>query len=140
MTESVTYSKPVPEPTAITARFWSATSEGRLLLQKCASCGAIQHYPRPHCVSCLSRDQDWLEASGRGTLYSFTIVRRAASKAFEADLPYALAIVELAEGPHMTANIIGTPIDRLRIGMPLRLTFAPATADISIPQWRAGED
>lgn len=139
MTESASYDKPVPAPTGISEPFWKATTEGLLVLQKCGSCGAIQHYPRPFCVTCLEQDLQWVKASGKGTLYSFTIVRRAASKAFEPDLPYVLAIVELQEGPHMTANVIDISIGALRVGMPLDLMFTPAGDGIAIPQWRAAE-
>jgi len=128
--------KPAPEPTPISAHYWESLNAGKLAIQKCSACGSLQHYPRPFCVTCLSPDIEWVEASGRATLFSFTIVRRAASPAFAADVPYILAIVELEEGPHMTGNVIGIPVEEAVVGMPLELTIVPAGGGQSLPQWR----
>lgn len=129
--------KPAPHPTSISARYWESLNAGKLCIQRCTACGLLQHYPRPFCVTCLSSDLEWKEVSGRATLFSFTIVRRAASPAFAPDLPYVLAIVELEEGPHMTGNVIGTPVEEMVVGMPLELTIVPAGDGQSLPQWKA---
>lgn len=129
--------KPVPHPTPISAHYWESLNDGKLTIQKCAACGSLQHYPRPFCVACLSSDIEWAEVSGRATLFSFTIVRRAASPAFAPDLPYVLAIVELEEGPHMTGNVIGMPVEQVVVGMPLELAIVPVGEGQSLPQWKA---
>ena len=129
--------KPAPHPTPISAHYWESLNDGNLTIQKCTACGSLQHYPRPFCVNCLSSDLEWERVSGRATLFSFTIVRRAASPAFAPDLPYVLAIIELEEGPHMTGNVIGIPVDEVVVGMPLDLTVVPAGDGQSLPQWKA---
>lgn len=129
--------KPAPHPTLISAPYWESLNEGKLSIQKCTACGSRQHYPRPFCVTCLSPDLEWEAASGRATLFSFTIVRRAASPAFAADVPYVLAIVELEEGPHMTGNVIGIPAEEVVVGMPLELTMVTVGDGQSLPQWKA---
>jgi uncharacterized protein len=129
--------KPAPNPTPISAPYWDSLNEGKLTIQKCTACGSLQHYPRPFCVNCLSSDLEWERVSGRATLFSFTIVRRAASPAFAPDLPYVLAIVELEEGPHMTGNVIGIPVEEVVVGMPLELTIVPVGDGQSVPQWKA---
>ncbi|MGB3121981.1 MAG: zinc ribbon domain-containing protein, partial [Verrucomicrobiales bacterium] len=73
--------KPAPHPTPISAHYWESLNEGKLTIQKCTACGSLQHYPRPFCLNCLSSDLEWERVSGRATLFSFTIVRRAASPA-----------------------------------------------------------
>lgn len=128
--------KPAPHPTPISEPYWSSLVDGRLSIQHCSACGSFQHYPRPFCVRCLSTQLDWKSTSGRATVFSFTIVRRAASPAFAPDLPYVLAIVELEEGPHMTGNVIGIPAGEVTIGMPLELTVVPVGEGQALPQWR----
>jgi len=79
----------------------------------------------------------WVETSGRATLYSFTVVRRAATKAFETSLPYVLGIMELGEGPHVTGNVVGCKPEDVRVGMPLELVIEHREGpDGAIPQWQ----
>jgi len=126
-------SKPAPEPTPETQPFWDGTAAGELRLQRCRDCGTAYFYPRPLCPSCGSSTVDWFTASGRGTLYSYTINHRPAP-GFEP--PYAIAVVELAEGPRMLANIVGienTP-ENLVLDMELRVTFEER-GDVMLPQF-----
>jgi uncharacterized protein len=136
VTQQTEYKKPLPRPTPVSAPFWVGAKQHRLLIQRCRRCANVQFYPRPHCVTCLSDDLDWIEASGRGTLYSYTIVRRAASPAFEPDLPYVVAVIELAEGPHMTGNVVGVPPEEVRVGMPVRAVFDDVTPEVTLIKWR----
>ncbi len=91
----------VGDPT--TEAFWNACREGRLIVQRCGACGHHQFYPRPFCLACESRDLDWAEVSGKGTIYSITTVRVQVQP--ELPPPYQVAIVELAEGPRLLTNI-----------------------------------
>jgi uncharacterized protein len=109
---------------------------GELRLQQCTSCGAVQFYPRAYCASCRSVDLRWLPASGQGTVYSFTIVRRAPSKALAEHAPYLLAVVELAEGPHVMANLVGCAPEDVRIEQPVRLEFASWSDEDPRPVFR----
>jgi uncharacterized protein len=125
--------KAVPEPTPETQPFWDGCARGELLLQRCRDCGKAYFYPRPVCPACGSTDVEWFEASGRATLYSYVINHRPA-RGFEADGPYAIAVVELAEGPRMMTNIVGVPNtpEDLVLDMELQVTFERRD-DVTIP-------
>ena len=129
-------SKPVPEPTPDTQPFWDGCARGALMLQRCRDCGEPYFYPRPLCPECGSTDVEWFAASGLATLYSYVINYRPAP-GFEADAPYAIAVVQLAEGPRMMTNIVGvenTP-ENLILDMELQVTFEQR-GDISLPVFR----
>jgi uncharacterized OB-fold protein len=128
---SDTIAFPAPRPTPVSAPFWRAARQHRLELQFCGRCEAWIWYPRPFCPACLG-DLEWCTASGNGVLYTFTVVRRAAHPAFEARVPYVHAIVELAEGPRMTTNIIGCSAERIRIGMAVRAVFEDLNDDVAL--------
>jgi uncharacterized OB-fold protein len=126
--------RPVPVPTNITRPFWDAAKEGKLVLQRCRRCGTWQYWPRPVCMRCISRDLEWKEAAGRGVVYSFTITRLPA-EGFEGREPYVLASVDLPEGTRMMAHLLNCPIERVRIGLPVRVVWEKVTDEISLPQF-----
>jgi uncharacterized OB-fold protein len=128
--------KLVPVPNADTAPFWEGCAREELLLQRCAACGAYRHPPSPVCAQCLSADAEWVKASGRGSVYSFVVVRQAFDEAWKEDLPYVVAIIELAEGPHMLSNVVGIPVDDVSVGMPVEVFFERASAEILLPRFR----
>ena len=101
------YKKALPVITPLTKPFWDAASRHEFSLQKCGKCGAYQWYPKPWCIECGSRDLVWTRASGLGTVYSFTIITQVVqnSPAFESDLPFALAEIDLDEGPRFVAQL-----------------------------------
>ena len=121
--------KPLPQPDALSGPYWEAAAEGRLLIQRCPACTRHQWYPRPLCLACGAREPDWVEASGRGTVHTFSVVRRTPNREFADELPYVFAIVELEEGVRMATRLVGTPPERVRCGMPVRVTFPPAGED-----------
>jgi uncharacterized protein len=125
--------KPVPEPTPDTQPFWDGCARAELLLQRCNDCGKPYFYPRPICPACGSTDVGWFRASGQATLYSYVINHRPA-RGFEDDGPYAIAVVQLAEGPRMMASIVGVPNtpEDLILDMALQVTFEPR-GEISLP-------
>jgi hypothetical protein len=132
--------KPVPEPTPETQPFWDGCAAGELRIQRCTDCRVAYFYPRPVCPSCGSVAVEWFTTSGRASLYSYVINHRPA-RGFEDDAPYAIAVVQLAEGPRMMANLIGVPAtpEDLVLDMPLRVVFEPR-GGISLPQFTpAGE-
>ncbi len=128
------YTKPLPRPTATSRPFWDAAKRHELMLQRCRVCNRFIYYPRDRCPNCLSDRLEWQKVSGRGTLYSYTIVRRAATRSF-ADKPYVLAIVELDEGPRMTTNL-EAPVDHIKIGMPVVAYFDDVTPDHTLVKFR----
>ncbi|MEN2419946.1 Zn-ribbon domain-containing OB-fold protein [Streptomyces rimosus] len=115
----------LPEPDAFSRAYWEAAAEGRLLLRRCRAdgCGAAHHYPREFCPRCWSEDVTWEEASGRATLYTWSVVHRNDLPPFGERVPYVAAVVDLAEGPRMMTEIVGCPEAGLRIGMELRVRF-----------------
>ena len=131
--------KPLPQPNAITRPFWDGCAAGRFLIQHCRQCGHRQFPPRLACVNCHATGLDWQEASGRGTIYSFTIVHRAPLEAFAPDVPYVIAIVELEEGVRAMMNVRGADAATLRIGLPVEITYEPTEAGAPpLPQARPG--
>lgn len=116
--------KPTPQADAETAPFWEAAAEGVLKIQHCRACETRVFYPRLVCPECLSEDLDWAEVSGEATIHALTVVHRAAA-AFRDDLPFAVALVDLAEGPRMMTRILADDPGALRIGDPVRVRFMP---------------
>ena len=102
--------------------FWDATGEHRLLIPHCEACDEAIWYPRPYCPGCGRVGVRWVEASGRGTIYSFTITRNG-SGSWRAVAPYVLAFVDLEEGPRVLTNIVDTDPEALRIGQQVRLAW-----------------
>lgn len=134
MSGSIT--RPVPRPSEQSAGFWAATTEGRFLIQRCASCGQAIFYPRVNCTRCGSTELGSEDASGAGTVYTYTVARRPTHRAFADAGPYVIAIVELAEGPHVTTNIVDCDPDEVRIGMAVEVTFAEEVDGVALPLFR----
>lgn len=107
---------PVPADDAASAPFWDATRSKRLVFQRCDDCGAPVWYPRAVCPSCLSGDLTWTEATGRGTVYSVSVHYRAPAPELADDVPYAVALVDLDDGPRMLTNVVGCDPEAVRIG------------------------
>jgi len=127
--------RPLPTPNPETQHFWDGLREGALRLQRCHGCGHAYFPPQPFCPDCLSRDVDVFTATGRGTLHSYVISHRAVP-GFE--VPYAIAVVELAEGPRLMTNIVDCPQtpEALAIDMPVELARTAFTDEIVLPLFR----
>lgn len=125
---------PRPITTELTEPFYEAAAEGRLLVQRCRSTGMYQWFPRAHSVYDVSADVEWVEASGKGTVYTYSVVERSPFDDVEA--PYVFAIVELEEGVRLATNIVGTPPEDVHIGMPVRIAFQ-RRGDHSLPYFTA---
>lgn len=111
---------PLPDPD--TAPFWEAAAQRRLVARRCERTGRVYHYPRERVPGTLSDDTAWVELSGRGTIYSYTVVRQAAARAFRDRVPYVLALIDLDEGPRMMATVDADP-DAVRIGQRVRVDW-----------------
>jgi hypothetical protein len=127
------YDKLVPEPTADTQPFWDALHDGRFVLQRCADCGKVRHYPRPVCDACYSMNAGWAAASGLGAVHSWTITHHAFHPGFKADLPLILLTVDLAEGVRMQAQGRGIAAEELRVGLKVKVGFARVKDDLTLP-------
>lgn len=125
-----------PRPTPETAPFWQGCHDHKLLLQRCTACGKHQFYPRLICAHCMSEQLEWIEASGRGKVETYTIVTRAVSEAYAADAPYVIALIELDEGPTMMSNVIGCDVGKIKSGMAVEVIFEDWSEEITVPKFR----
>jgi len=128
--------KPLPAPDADTAAFWAGMREGRLLLQHCLACGHVQYYQQGICRVCGSDRLEHRAASGRGVVYSYSVVHRAPGPAFKADTPYAVLLVELGEGPRMVSSLVDSDPAAVTIGMAVELVFDAVTDQVTLPRFR----
>jgi len=119
-----------------TQPFWDGLKEGKFLLRHCNACGTDHYYPRPFCPSCWSDDVSWREASGRGKVYTYSVVHVNDLPPFNERVPYVAAIVELDEGPRLMTNIEGVPFDELRADMAVVVEYKPISDDVTIPVFR----
>jgi uncharacterized protein len=117
-----------PVVTVETQPFWNAAREGRFVVPVCAACGKAHWYPRAVCPFCDSEKIEWRPASGGGTIYTFSVMRRVKE-------PYAIAHVTLAEGPTMLTNIVDCDLDRLRIGQAVALVFKESENGQPVPMF-----
>ena len=115
-----------PTPSPETQAFWDAAAQGRFLIQRCTACGRAHWYPRPICPFCFSAATEWVEASGRGKIYSYSVMRRAPE-------PYVIAYVTLAEGPTMLTSLVECDFDALAIGQAVRLTWSASEGGPPVP-------
>ena len=107
---------PAPATSPETKRFWESTRNDTLLIGKCRACGEFHYYPRTICPFCFKAETDLVPASGRGTIYSVSVMQRA-------EVPYAIGYVTLAEGPTMMTNFVECDFASLKIGQKVQVTF-----------------
>lgn len=129
------YAKPLPQPDAESRAFWEGVKARQLKLQCCRACQR-RFYPRAACPHCLSGEFEWVASSGKGTIYSYTVCYRSAGEAFAADVPYIVALVDLAEGVRLMSNLIGCKPDQARVGMPVQVVFEDASPDITLYKFK----
>ena len=139
MVQFATDGRPLPRPAPSTLPFFEAAAEGRLALQRCPRDGLFYH-PRTHCPSCWGTDFTWETLSGRGQVYSFTIDRVGHDPALRKDVPFAIALVELDEGPRVVANVVGCDVEDVCVGLPVEAVFETFTAsggdDVTLLRFR----
>jgi uncharacterized OB-fold protein len=120
--------------------FWDAARDGRFLFCRCNVCGEAFHYPRPFCPTCWSEDVSWEEASGRGTLYTYSTVFVNDLPPFKDRLPYVAAAVDLEEGPRILTNLVECEPEELEVGMAVEVAFRELTPEITAPVFRLARD
>ncbi|MFP6697163.1 MAG: Zn-ribbon domain-containing OB-fold protein [Alphaproteobacteria bacterium] len=128
--------RPLPKPMTPEAKpYWEGLREGKLMLPECNDCGKAFFYPRIACPNCHSRNVGWVQASGKGKLYSFQIAYRALNPAFKIPPPYVLAMVELEEGPRLMSNLINVEADPdvIKCDMAVEVVFEKQTDEVTIP-------
>ena len=127
--------EPLPVPTPVTQPFWEGSRAHKLLLQRCDK-GHVFYYARTHCPHCLSNQLEWIEASGKGRLYSYTVARRAQSPEFAEDVPYIIAAITLDEGPRMTSLLVDADPENVRIEGAVEVAWEDVNEEISMPYFR----
>ena len=126
--------RPLPVPTSLTRIFWDACKRGELLFQRCTQCGQSIFPPQAFCPVDLHTALVWERARGVGIVYSFTIVERPQTPAF--DVPYVVGIVELEENYMMMTNIVDCAPEEVKIGMPVEVHFEAQSNEITLPFFR----
>ncbi len=124
---------PVPRPGDVTRPHWEGCARGQLLVQRCEDCGAYVFTPEVACTSCFSPRLSWVESSGRGEIYSYTVVHRPQRPEF--DVPYVVVIVALEEGWHMLSNLIDCDPDAVSVGDAVEVSFV-RRGDFVMPMFR----
>jgi len=132
--------KPVPELTEVNRPFFDAAADGRLAIQRCTMCGHNWFPPARRCPTCLSSDVEWVDASGRATLWSWIRMHQKYFAGFADELPYIVGYVELAEGPLMMSSIVGADPESLACDMPLTVVFEKAWNGLALPKFRPAEE
>lgn len=132
------YDKPLPAPDPVTKPFWDGLKARELKIQQCTACEGAIFYPRVMCPSCGSRSLRWITASGRGTLYAFTIAHRGVPATFKASAPYVVAMIELEEGARLMTNLVEVEptLEAVKIGMPVEVVFEDATDTTTLAKFR----
>lgn len=133
---TITRSQPLPLPSVDNEEFYRAAQRGELRFQRCTDCRAWRHYPRPACPECTSTRFAWERASGRGEIYSWTIVHGPTLPAFRDQLPYNVIDVLTEEGLHFQSQLVDCPPDEIRPGMPVEAIFVPASDEITLVKFR----
>ncbi len=131
-----TIEKPMPEASSWSEPFWESTREGKLKIQKCVDCGMYIFYPRLICPGCFSENIEWVETSGKGKIYSFTVVVNNAPTPFLEDMPFVIAIVRLEEGVQMLTNIVGCDPEEVQCDMPVEVTFKKVSEEFTLPLFK----
>jgi uncharacterized OB-fold protein len=130
------YKKPLPRVDEESRGYWEAIVRHELYFQRCRSCGTKRFPPRAVCPVDLSSDTEWVRASGKATVYSFTVTHQNQAPGFGESLPYVLAVVELDEGPRMMTNVVGCAPDEVRIGMRVEVEFDDVTPEVTLAKFK----
>jgi uncharacterized OB-fold protein len=130
------YAKPLPLMQGLAKEFYDWCRRGELRFQRCRDCRAWRHVPRELCPACGSWRWEWARASGRGTVFTWTVAARAMHPAFADDVPYAAVVVEMEEGVRLLGRVVDCPPGELAIGMPVEVAFETVAPEIALPRFR----
>jgi hypothetical protein len=123
----------MPTPTRESQPYWDGMREGKLMLQHCALCGKVRHYPRPVCPHCFSMESEYKPAPLTGKLHTWTVCHHPFNFFFKASAPYIVALVDMDAGVRINAPLRGVDAASLKIGQPLKLAFEPVNTEITLP-------
>ena len=130
------YKKPLPFPDSDTKEFWEGAKRHELLLQKCSGCRSYRYPPSPMCPNCFSMDFKWEKVSGKGEVYTYTIIRVAVRPEWALDVPYVLATIKLDESVRMVSKVIGCKPEDVKIGMKVEVVFEDVTEQFTLPWFK----
>jgi uncharacterized OB-fold protein len=130
------YKKPMPRPTPWSKPFWDGCKRHELVIQKCKDCQEHIFYPKLFCPHCLSPNLEWTKASGKGKIYSYTIVYSYAPTEFAEDTPYVVAVIDLQEGVRMMSNVVECPPEEVKCDMKVEVVFDDVTNEITLPKFK----
>ena len=130
------YNKPLPTPTPWSQYFWDGCKEGKLYIQQCKDCGKNIFYPKLYCPFCLSKELAWIQATGKGRIYTYMVVYAYQPTEFEEDVPYAVAVIDLEEGVRMMSNIVESDLEGVCCDAPVEVLFDKVTEEITLPKFR----
>jgi uncharacterized OB-fold protein len=125
----------IPGVTPLTEPYWAGALRGELLIQRCDACAQHWHPPLPRCPACHSAAITWVAASGRGRVYTYTVVYHATHVAMKDKVPYISALIQLDEGPRILTNLRNCAEEDVRVDMPVKVLFEPLSDEISLPQF-----
>ena len=129
------YAKPLPTLSDENRPFWEATKRNELHMQQCLDCMHIR-YPINHvCPKCLSERVEWKRLSGRGEVFSYIVFHQVYHAGFAKDVPYNVAMIQLEEGPRMISNVVGAPVDQVKVGDKVEVVFDRVTDGVAIPRF-----
>lgn len=128
--------RPVPAIQPWSNPYWQAAREETLRIQRCQSCSKHLFYPRLVCPHCFSENLEWVEASGRGKVYTYSVVHNNPPSNFADQVPFVIAVVELDEGVRLMTNIVGCDPDQVRCDMAVEVTFHKLTDEVTLPVFK----
>lgn len=128
--------KPLPQVGPDMAPYFEAARRRELVVQRCGGCGALRFPARTICSRCLSREATWVPTSGRGTVFSFAVMHQAIHPGFAAEVPYAVVVVELEEGPRVLSNLVDCALGDVHVGLPVEVVFDVVTPEVTLPKFR----
>jgi uncharacterized OB-fold protein len=130
------YIKPLPNVHNFSRPFWEAAKSHEFLIHKCKVCNSFIFYPKIICPFCFSEDLEWVRASGRGKVYSYSVIYSYKPRAFSDDVPYVIAIIELEEGVRMMSNVIGCDPETVKCDMDVTIVFDDVTSEVTLPKFK----
>ena len=136
MHEAIAYALPLPTPNAEDEEFWSGCRRHELLIQECAACGARRFWGQPMCAACNAFESRGVRASGRGTIWSFTIVHHAFGAVWQESVPYTIVVVQLAEGPRLVSTLVDAEESPVTCDQSVEVLFDDVTPAVTLPRFR----
>lgn len=130
------YNKPIPVPSKESQPYWDGLREQKLLMPHCDACGSYWFPPSLLCPHCSSAKWSWTATSGRGRIFSYVVYHRVYHPGFAGEVPYAVAVIELDEGPRMISNVIGIAPEKLSCDMRVEVAYQPITEAITLPKFK----